>query len=165
MKRGAVAVGLLVLALAVRLSATRAEQGPGELGRVIEVAFKAVDKARGEPRPPVHKHDHAQIVMTPSALDFGKVAIDGQAMRVLQLTNPTGFTLTVISARIESRCFSVSAEPAALPLAIAAHGTGTLTIRFRPVVEGQCSGRLIVDVDSAGGRTGQVSLKGRGIRP
>ena len=39
----------------------------------------------------------------------------------------------------------------------------SLTVTFQPVRRGACTGRLLVEIDSAGGRFTEVVLKGRGI--
>ena len=108
------------------------------------------------------RHDLSPpIKPNPNPVDFGIVRVGTDAHRLLVLSNPTRFPVTVVSTMLDTPCFSLG-EHVALPLTVPANGSAELTVTFRPPVGGHCSAVLVLDVDSPKGRFLRVRLDGLG---
>ena len=105
----------------------------------------------------------SQLHATPSAIAFGDVPVASTTQRAVVVSNPASFPVTVIHASVQGGCdFAMSNSPGN-ELIVAAHGDMTFTITFLPTQRRACSGSLLLEVDSAGGRFMRVPIEGRGV--
>jgi hypothetical protein len=99
---------------------------------------------------------------SPSELDFGRVPLPSERHATIVITNPAAFPLTVVQVVVEGDGFAVSSHPGDRYV-IPAHGQLALTVAFKPTAPRAYSARrLLLVVDSAGGRLSRVRLTGRG---
>jgi hypothetical protein len=118
------------------------------------------------------KKDHAsdgqggrvsQLHATPSAIAFGDVPVASTTQRAVVVSNPATFPVTIIHASVQGGCgFAMSNDPGNGSI-VAAHGDITFTITFLPTQRRACSGSLLLEIDSAGGRFMRVPIEGRGV--
>lgn len=105
----------------------------------------------------------SQLHATPSAIAFGDVPVAFTTQRAVVVYNPATFPVTVIHASVQGGCdFAISNNPGN-GLIVAAHGDTTFTITFLPTARRACSGSLLLEIDSAGGRFMRVPIAGRGV--
>ncbi|MEQ8274511.1 MAG: choice-of-anchor D domain-containing protein [Deltaproteobacteria bacterium] len=90
---------------------------------------------------------------TPSAIDFGEIAVGDSADRTVRIVSRTDRELTVEVALADPG-FTALAEEVLLP----AGGTASVEVRFGPEDAGTFEGGLVI---SGGGATGSVALTGR----
>jgi hypothetical protein len=99
---------------------------------------------------------------SPPSLDFGRVPMYSQNPQTVTISNPSAFAVTVVHMSVEGCGFTLSRQIPDRPI-IAPRGQLSLSVIFQPVTRRACTGRLLVEIDSAGGRWTEVVLKGRGI--
>ena len=99
---------------------------------------------------------------TPARIDFGGVPVASKTAQTVTIVNPFGFPVTVIRVSVEGCDFAIAGE-AAERATIPAHGELVYTVTFQPAQRRTCSGLLLLEIDSAGGRFTRVPVKGRGI--
>lgn len=111
----------------------------------------------------------SQLRAIPSAIAFGDVPVASTTQRAVVVSNPASFPVTVIHASlqvihasVQGRDFAMSNNPGN-GLIVAAHGDMAFTITFLPTQRRACSGSLLLEVDSAGGRFMRVPIEGRGV--
>jgi len=105
----------------------------------------------------------SQLHATPSAIAFGDVPVASTTQRAVVVSNPATFPVTLIHATVQGECdFAMSNNPGN-GLIVAAHGDMTFTITFLPTQRRACSGSLLLEIDSAGGRFMRVPIEGRGV--
>jgi hypothetical protein len=104
----------------------------------------------------------SRLQATPSLLAFGDVGAGSEGRQAVVISNPSDFSVTIVSATIEGAGFAIL-SPVEDRSVIPAHEQLTFTVTFRPVVQGACSGELLLQIDSAVGRYTQVLLTGRGV--
>ena len=97
----------------------------------------------------------------PSGVDFGEVPVSSESHQTVVISNPFAFAVSVVQTTVQGCGFLLSAV-AGRPL-IPAQGQLALTIVFHPAQRRACSGLLLLEIDSAGGRFTRVPLKGRGV--
>jgi ASPM-SPD-2-Hydin domain-containing protein len=99
---------------------------------------------------------------TPSVVDFGRVPVASERQKALTVFNPSGFAVTVIRVTVQGCGFALSGQ-AGDRATIPAQGQLALTVAFQPATRRACSGFLLLEIDSAGGRLTRVPLTGRGV--
>jgi len=105
----------------------------------------------------------SQLHATPPAIAFGDVPVSSTTQRAVVVSNLATFPVTVIHATAQGGCdFAMSNNPGN-GLIVAAHGNITFTITFLPTQRRACSGSLLLEIDSAGGRFMRVPIEGRGV--
>ncbi len=88
----------------------------------------------------------AQLIVTPSTIDFGVVARGTSAARPVQLVNIGPGAVTVAALDVEGHA-AITVEPLALPLVLAAGAEATLTVLYAPTESGaaQATVSLLAD--------------------
>ena len=99
---------------------------------------------------------------SPPSLDFGRVPLYSQHPQTVTISNPSVFAVTVVRMSVEGCGFALSRQAPDRPI-IAPQEHLSLSVIFQPVARRACTGRLLVEIDSAGGRWTEVVLKGRGV--
>ncbi|MFJ6212207.1 choice-of-anchor D domain-containing protein [Streptomyces sp. NPDC092296] len=113
----------------------------------------------GFPTPVYPPYPAEGVTATPGALNFGSVATGAtSAAQTVTVANPTASAATV-SAITTSGDFT---QTNTCGSSIAAHGSCTVGVTFKPTATGARSGSLTV---TAGGITNTVSLSGSGTAP
>ncbi len=97
------------------------------------------------------------LVVSPSRLEFKAIDRLGEATLPLTLSNPAYFPLTVLRATTIGGCFKSDADA---PFTIAARAQRRVLVTARPEGAATCSGALLIEVDSAGGRFLKIGLAG-----
>ena len=105
----------------------------------------------------------SQLHATPSAIAFGDVPVASTTQRAVVVSNPATFPVTVIHASVQGGCDFAISNNLGNGLIVAAHGDMTFTITFLPTQRRACSGSLLLEIDSAGGRFMRVPIEGRGV--
>lgn len=116
---------------------------------------------RSAERPGGHGPTSA-LEATPRLLDFGPARVGSRNQQTVTVTNPSHFPVTVLRVSTEGCGFAAFSGAGNRPV-IAAQGQLALTVTFQPPARGACSGHLLLEIDSAGGRFTRVKLEGRGI--
>jgi hypothetical protein len=98
----------------------------------------------------------------PSTVAFGSVVVASESRQTVVISNPAEFTITVVRVVVQGSGFAV-VSPLGDRSVIPAHGELAFTLAFHPVVQGTCSGDLLLEIDSAVGRFTRVALTGRGV--
>jgi hypothetical protein len=98
----------------------------------------------------------------PAAVDFGQVQVASDNQRQLAISNPSEFEVTIIHATIQGCGFALLAGGDQRQV-VAAKSQLVFAVAFRPMDRRTCSGTLILEIDSAGGRLTRVPLTGTGI--
>ena len=128
---------------------------PGlEEARLTESLKKRPASSPREPSSP--------LLATPAAVDFGQVRVAFDNQQAVAFSNPFDFAVTIIRTTVEG-CGFVLADGAGDRHIVAARGLVTVTVVFRPAERRQCSGLLLLEIDSAGGRFTRVPLTGKGV--
>jgi parallel beta-helix repeat protein len=113
----------------------------------------------GWPTPVFPPYPASGVTATPSALNFGSVATGAtSAAQTVTVANPTG-SAAAVSSIAASGDF---AQTNTCGSSIAANGSCTVSVTFKPTATGSRSGSLTVN---AGGVTNTVSLSGTGTAP
>ncbi|MET9498908.1 choice-of-anchor D domain-containing protein [Streptomyces sp. NPDC006552] len=111
------------------------------------------------PAPDYPPYPAEGVSASPGALDFGAVASGAtSAPQTVTVSNPTG-SAAAVSSIAASGDF---AQTNTCGSAIAAHGSCTVSVTFKPAATGSRSGTLTVN---AGGVTDTVALSGTGTAP
>jgi hypothetical protein len=97
----------------------------------------------------------------PSALDFGRVSLGATSQQTVVISNPSAFAVTLVHVTVRGCGFAV-VDPPADPPVIPAVGEWVFAVTFQPAERRACSGFVLLEIDSAGGRFITVSLTGRG---
>lgn len=92
----------------------------------------------------------------PQVLDFGRV-LEGDTARRSVMVSGTGRASVTVSASVRGGPFS----PAATEVSVPGAGSASLEVLF-PAGNGSAEGTLVL---SSGGRTQEVALRGKGVRP
>jgi hypothetical protein len=116
------------------------------------------EKHPGRSRP---NDDLSPLQADPPVLDFGQVPVASRTRRVVVISNPASFVMSVVRVTVQGCGFALDKQLD--QHVIPAHGDLVLTLAFRPVETGFCAGELLLESDSAVGRFTPVVLKGRGI--
>jgi parallel beta-helix repeat protein len=113
----------------------------------------------GWPTPVYPPYPATGVAATPSALNFGSVATGSTSpAQAVTVTNPTGSAAAVSSIATTGDF----AQTNTCGSSIAAHGSCTVNVTFKPTASGSRTGSLTVN---AGGVTNTVSLSGTGTAP
>ena len=131
--------------------------------KVINVVSQA---HRSDDRPlldPIRQGEPlSRLRATPAAVDFGRVPVASDTQKEVVISNPFAFAVTVVHTTIQG-CGFVLADGTGDRHIVAARGQLTVTVAFRPSERRACSGLLLLEIDSAGGRFREVPLKGEGV--
>ena len=120
---------------------------------------EGLEKSRGR----AGGHGSASALQaTPSIVDFGGAPVGSQQQQTLTITNPSTFPVTVLRVSVEGSGFALSGQ-AGTRVVVKPHEQLAMTVTFQPAAPGACSGHLLLEIDSAGGRFTRVELRGRGI--
>lgn len=105
--------------------------------------------------------DAAQIVLSPNSLDFGSVTVGVQKTASVTVSNSRGSTAHITQITATGAGFSVVNAPA-MPLALPAGTSATLTVGFKPSSAGAASGGLSILFN---GKTPSISysMTGTGV--
>jgi hypothetical protein len=101
-----------------------------------------------------------EVVLVPTDVDFGTVAIKTTAKVPLKLTNPGKQALTVLTVDITGSAFAVT--NLALPLSIPAGSTYTANVTFSPTMSGANTGSATITTDKSNGNGKKIGLLGNG---
>ncbi|MFC1401544.1 MULTISPECIES: choice-of-anchor D domain-containing protein [Streptacidiphilus] len=113
----------------------------------------------GWPTPVFPPYPATGVTATPSALNFGSVATGATSTaQTVTVSNPTG-SAAAVSSIAASGDF---AQTNTCGSSIAANGSCTVSVTFKPTATGSRSGSLTVN---AGGVTNTVALSGTGTAP
>ncbi len=113
----------------------------------------------GWPTPVYPPYPSSGVSTSPSALNFGSVATGAtSAAQTVTVANPTGSAAAVSSIAATGDF----AQTNSCGSSIAANGTCTVSVTFKPTAAGSRTGSLTVN---AGGTTSTVSLSGTGVAP
>jgi len=104
----------------------------------------------------------SRLQAKPSPLTFGNVLVGSDNRQVVVISNPSDFTVTILSTAVHGAGFAIL-SPLVDRSVIPAHGQLTFTVTFHPGAQGACSGELLLEIDSAVRRFTQVPMTGRGI--
>jgi hypothetical protein len=154
--------------LAVLFGALLATSGSGcalvdRLNKIQDLeeaqAIQSLEKQPGRSRSdftlsPLHAN--------PSTVAFGTIVIASENRQTVVISNPSDFIVTVLRVSVHGSGFAIVRRLGG-PSVIPAHGKLAFTLAFHPMVQGESSGDLILEIDSAGGRFTRVTLKGRGV--
>ena len=99
---------------------------------------------------------------TPPLLDFGETPVASKSQKTVVIFSPFTFAVTVTHVTVNGGDFALSGQVPNGPI-LPPHGQLTLTVAFSPAARQTCSGLLLLEIDSAGGRFTRVPLKGQGI--
>jgi parallel beta-helix repeat protein len=111
------------------------------------------------PTPVFPPYPVSGVQVSPSALNFGSVATGStSAAQTVTVSNPTGAAASVSSIAATGDF----AETNNCGSSIAANGSCTVSVTFKPTASGARTGTLTVN---AGGVTNTVSLSGTGVAP
>jgi len=142
------------------VSACAALDTAGKTSEKVEEARLKERLAKGsEPTGPTGSASALKAI--PSEMDFGRVPLSSESQRTVVISNPFAFAVSVVQTTVQGCGFLLSSV-AGRPL-IPAQGQLALTIVFHPAQRRACSGLLLLEIDSAGGRFTRVPLKGRGV--
>jgi hypothetical protein len=117
-------------------------------------------------RPPgakLHNAPASPLQAVPLALDFGEVRATSETQKTVTISSPFDFSVTVIRVTVQGCGFASPETQGGDRPVILPHGQIAVTVSFRPAARQSCSGLLLVEIDSAGGRFTRVPLKGRGV--
>jgi len=126
-----------------------------EEGRVQESLATKTSEPTGQTGPA------SALKAVPLVVDFGRVPVSSESRQTVVISNPSAFAVSVVQTTVQGCGFLLSGV-ADRPL-IPAQGQLALTIVFHPAQRRACSGLLLLEIDSAGGRFTRVPLKGLGI--
>lgn len=129
---------------------------PPEVPGGMEARLERIKK-----QGPLGQGGSSVLHATPMLVDFGGRIVGSENKGTIVLANPSGFTVTIVFLAVEGEGFS-SHQTA--PIDVPAGGHVVLTTTFRPPDGRSYSGRLLLEIDTAGERFTQVPLTGRGIR-
>ncbi len=116
-------------------------------------------QCNGWPAPVYPPYPNNGVSVTPTALNFGSVAVGSTSpAQTVTVSNPTGSAASVSSIAASGDY----AQTNNCGSSIAANGSCTVNVTFKPTVAGSRSGTLTVN---AGGVTNTVSLSGTGTAP
>ncbi|HXR72851.1 discoidin domain-containing protein [Actinocrinis sp.] len=111
------------------------------------------------PAPVFPPYPNNGVAVTPTALNFGSVAVGAtSAAQTVTVSNPTGSAASVSSISTSGDY----AQTSNCGSSIAANGSCTVNVTFKPSAAGSRSGTLTVN---AGGVTNTVTLSGTGTAP
>ena len=104
----------------------------------------------------------AQLEANPLQVRFDSVPVASQRQQVVVVSNPATFPVTIMHVTVTGCDFAVlsGAGPSAI---MAARSDVTFTVTFQPSQRRTCSGALLIEIDSAGGRFMRIPLRGQGI--
>lgn len=101
------------------------------------------------------------MVLAPSSVDFGEVAISAEEIRPVLVSNPSGLDLAL------SVAFDDESDPAFLvieaPAIVAAGGSADVRVRFRPQLEAQVTATLVFTSNSRTTPRLEVPVFGVGV--
>ncbi len=101
-----------------------------------------------------------QLSASASSLSFGSVTVNSSATLSLTLTSSGTAPVTVSSATVSGKGFSLVGGT--LPATLSPNQTLTLQVKFAPTATGSATGSLTIGSNSASGSTTTVSLSGTG---
>jgi hypothetical protein len=120
---------------------------------------QSLEKHQGRSRP---DGTMSRLQANPSPVAFGDVVVGFESRQAVVISNPSNFTVTILSAAVQGSGFAILSPPGDRSV-IPAHGELALTLTFHPVVQGACSGQLLLEIDSAVRRFTHVALTGAGV--
>ena len=127
-----------------------------EEGRLQESLSKKSSEPTGQTGPV------SALKAVPSASTSGRnLYPSSENHQTVVISNPFAFAVSFVQTTVQGCGFLLSSV-AGRPL-IPAQGQLALTIVFHPAQRRACSGLLLLEIDSAGGRFTRVPLKGRGV--
>ena len=127
----------------------------------VEEAQRA-EEARKPRRPTGQKEPLPPLRATPPIVDFGRVPVASDHQMEVVISNPFAFAVTVVHTTIRGCGFGLANGTGDRHI-VAAQGQLAVTVTFRPEARQACSGLLLFEIDSAGGRFREVPLKGEGV--
>jgi hypothetical protein len=103
----------------------------------------------------------AQLVISPTSVSFGNVAVGSNSTQTITLTNTGNATLTISAAGVSGTGYSASGVSAGQ--VIAAGQNATFTAKFAPTVSGSPSGVISIS-SNAPGSPATIALSGTGAQ-
>jgi hypothetical protein len=133
--------------------------------RTVPLTIESDDPLAPAVRVPVTGQGTAasapQMVVDPTALDFGSVAAGQTRDLALTVRNPGTAALQVASIRSSNAHYSAT-SPAA-PFTVNAGAQQTVTVRFSPATAGSETGTLTISPGDSAVAPATLSLRGQGI--
>ena len=120
------------------------------------------DAMRKRPRDSGEPSGTAQLQANPPQVRFDSVPVASQRQQVIVVSNPATFPVTIVHVSLTGCDFAVlsGAGPSAI---VSAKSDITFTVTFQPSQRRTCSGALLIEIDSAGGRFMRIPLRGQAI--
>jgi hypothetical protein len=122
----------------------------------------AAQRHKDSQRPPAstaQTGSESHLAATPQAIAFGRTPVGSKAQQTVVFSNPAAFPVTVVRITVDGCGFTI---PAGDGFIIAPHGEVAVTVTFQPADRGECSGFMLLEIDSAAGRLTRVPIHGRG---
>ena len=166
-KRKPGAAARVVLALAVgaiaSLPACALLEKVDKVSKIPGLEEAQVTEGLKGPHEPLGQGGPASpLQASPSDLDFGQKHVASESHETVVISSPFDFPVTLVRVTVQGCGFALAGQIVDRPV-IAPHGQLVLTVSFHPAAKQACSGLLLLEIDSAGGRFTRVPLKGRGI--
>ena len=135
----------------------------GSLPATWQVRWWAIPKTLDQPNVTVSPPSEANIVVTPTALNFGNITVGQTADQNLTVGNTGNAELNVDSIGSDNARFST--VPPAVSFTVAAGGEQPVTVRFAPTFAGAQAGTLSINSNDPDEPTVPVQLQGIGSVP
>ena len=120
------------------------------------------DRARGPAALASQGEWSTLLDATPAVLDFGAVRIGTESTQTISFANPTAFVVTVLNMTWTPPELSITSS--ATRFDVPAHSRVTVTVGFRPLEVRTVTGRLLLEIDTAGNRFIRIPIKGQAVR-
>jgi Abnormal spindle-like microcephaly-assoc'd, ASPM-SPD-2-Hydin len=117
-------------------------------------ARKAQEKRPADTKP----SSIAQLQANPPQVRFDSVPVTSQRQQVVVVSNPATFPVTIVDVSVTGCDFAVLRGGSSI---VAAESDVTFTVTFQPSQRRTCSGALLIEIDSAGGRFMRIPLRGQ----
>jgi hypothetical protein len=108
------------------------------------------------------KGETGTFVVSPNSIVFGAVSIGQTATNTLSLFNGSSAPVEITQIDLAGQSFSVTGS-GSLPVTIAAGGTSSLRVQFKPTTAGTATGQLTISSNSSTNGTAAIALSGTGI--
>ena len=102
------------------------------------------------------------LTVSSSTVDFGQVAVGKTASTNITLLNQGSAPVEISELNLTGQFFAMSGG-SSMPMAVAANGSLTFTIKFDPASSGAATGQLTVTSNAANGSSASVALSGMGV--
>lgn len=124
-------------------------------------AARTAERARKPPKPGGRRDQASPLQAYPSTVDFGQITVAGTGHRTVTITSPFSFPVTIADVVVQGEGFGLDSGSSG-PRTITPFGQVAIDVIFHPTAKIRSSGRLIVELDTAGDRFTRVSLRGDG---